>query len=96
MSLPVAGSCCVGSGNDASTGLGWMGSLQAYALRTLLNMSVTMQNVVLKCELRESVATLMLGSINVKTASDDWRSKLQVCACLNCLSSGLSQPVITC
>ncbi|KAK9830052.1 hypothetical protein WJX72_009438 [[Myrmecia] bisecta] len=59
-----------------STG-GWMGSFTSMLLRTLFNISVTVNNVVVKYLAPTSVATLTCQSIHAYTAADNWEANLQ-------------------
>lgn len=55
-----------------------MGSITSLLLRTLFNVSVAIQNVVIKYVTAEAVATMTCHSIEMNTASDNWQADLKV------------------
>ena len=58
-----------------------MGSITSLLLRTLFNVSVTVNNLVVKFVTPRAVATLTCQSIHLQTAADGWRAKLVVRSC---------------
>ena len=57
---------------------GWMGSLTNLLLRTLLDVSVSISNAVVKLHARQTAATLMSKHIHIITAAGDWLSEVEV------------------
>lgn len=57
---------------------GWMGSLTNLLLRTLLDVSVSISNAVVKLQACQTAATLMSRRIHIITAAGDWLSDLEV------------------
>ena len=67
---------------------GWMGSLTHLLLRTLLDVSVSVANTVVKLHAPHATASLACRHISLSTDGGDWRLDLQVDA----VSSLLSYP----
>lgn len=57
---------------------GWMGSLTALLLRTLLDTALTVNNLVVKLLTPAAPATLTCRSLCIATCRDAWRDALQV------------------
>ena len=57
---------------------GWMGSLTNLLLRTLLDVSVSVSNAVVKLHAHQTAATLMSKRVHIITAAGDWLSDLEV------------------
>ena len=55
-----------------------MGSLTNLLLRTLLDVSVSISNAVVKLHARQTAATLMSKRVHIITAAGDWLSDLEV------------------
>ena len=55
-----------------------MGSLTNLLLRTLFNVSISVNNLVVKYLAPTSVATLTCQSIVMRTAADGWQAGLEV------------------
>ena len=55
-----------------------MGSLTNLLLRTLLDVSVSISNAVVKLHARQTAAILMSKRIHIITAAGDWLSDLEV------------------
>ena len=64
-----------------------MGSITSLLLRTLFNVSVTVNNLVVKLLTPTAVATLTCQSIHLHTATDGWQAKLVVRTC-TCSATG--------
>ena len=56
----------------------WMGSLTNLLLRTLLDVSVSISNAVVKLHARQTAAILMSKRIHIISAAGDWLSDLEV------------------
>lgn len=59
-------------------GGGWMGSLTNLLLKTLLDVSVTVSNTVVKLRTPHAAANLTSQYIQMSTAAGDWKADLQV------------------
>ena len=56
-----------------------MGSITNLLLRTLLDVSLSVSNMVFKLHTPQAAATLTSTHIRLSTATGDWRADLQVC-----------------
>jgi hypothetical protein len=77
-SFPYASTISVAGGEETAGG-GWLGSITSLLLRALFNVSVRINNLVVKYLAPTSVATLTCQSIHVHTALDGWQANLSVC-----------------
>ena len=66
-----------GSNQDTQSS-SWLGSITSLLLRTLFNVSIVVQNVVVKHLGRTEVATLTCHSIQMHTATDGWQATVDV------------------
>jgi hypothetical protein len=55
-----------------------MGSLTNLLMRTLLNVAISVNNIVFKYMGPSCMANLTCGVLHVKTAGDNWQDTLQV------------------
>ena len=74
------GCACAGGSEQVEPLLsgGWLGSLTNLLLRTLLDVSVSVSNAVVKLQAHQTAATLMSKRIHIITAAGDWLSDLGV------------------
>lgn len=56
----------------------WIGSLTSLLLRVLFNVSITVNNVVVKYVAPSAVATLTCQSLHIRTATDAWQTEVAV------------------
>ncbi len=59
-------------------GGGWMGGALSLLLRTLLNVTLTVNNLVISYAAAGSVAALRCESLCVQTAAEDWWEQVEV------------------
>ena len=71
-------SLSVADGDEAAGGGGWLGSITSLLLRALLNVSLRVNNLVVKYLAPTSVASLTCQSIHLHTATDNWQAALSV------------------
>ena len=65
-------------------GGGWMGTLTNLLLRTLLDVSVTVSDTVIRLCTPDTSATLTSQHMQLSTAAGDWKAGLQVMSSLIC------------
>lgn len=67
---------------EDAAGSGWLGSFTSLLLHTLFNVSIKVNNVVVKYLAPTSVATLTCQSFHISTATDAWQTQVRVCPLL--------------